>query len=266
MGERAPGWGEWWFRDKTLRAGEGHDWARHRGAVLTLVVFGRLDEGFPRGVQSCRPFELHYKPPGVPHTTSTGLEGVRMLLLGLQGRAARYLGIREPACPTTLPGGRRAARVFSDLLALEALDGTDDTSWMDRIRRLGAILDDDGAQRAASRRPTWITEVYEQVVGEGWHRRSLGQLGAAFGVHPVYLARAFRSHYGVTIGELRRRLRVERAISSLRSGRETLAEVALELGYSDQSHLTRDFKRETGWTPGRFQAAAGPLARLGGNG
>jgi AraC family transcriptional regulator len=48
----------------------------------------------------------------------------------------------------------------------------------------------------------------------------------------------------------------------LSAGRTPLAELALELGYSDQSHFTREFKRETGWTPSRFRATASSLDRL----
>jgi AraC family transcriptional regulator len=39
--------------------------------------------------------------------------------------------------------------------------------------------------------------------------------------------------------------------------RQPLASIALEAGFTDQFHLTRVFRRETGMTPGRFRAALG---------
>jgi AraC-like DNA-binding protein len=48
--------------------------------------------------------------------------------------------------------------------------------------------------------------------------------------------------------------RVRRAKALLRAGR-TPAEAAAEAGFSDQSHLTRHFKRLLGFTPGRYRRA-----------
>ncbi|HSE40590.1 MAG TPA: AraC family transcriptional regulator [Acidobacteriota bacterium] len=34
---------------------------------------------------------------------------------------------------------------------------------------------------------------------------------------------------------------------------DSLSEIALRSGFADQSHLTRSFKRETGWTPAAYR-------------
>lgn len=73
-------------------------------------------------------------------------------------------------------------------------------------------------------------------------------------MNPVYLARAFRKRYGCLPAEYVRRLRVEAASEALaRSGRP-LAQVALEAGFTDQSHFSRQFRRLTGMSPGRYRA------------
>lgn len=87
----------------------------------------------------------------------------------------------------------------------------------------------------------------------------LDDLAAAAGLSKYHLLRVFRAERGVTPHELQRRLRVAWARVLLTSGMRPLR-VAIEVGYHDQSHLTRSFKRTTGMTPARFQRI-----RLGGS-
>ncbi len=61
---------------------------------------------------------------------------------------------------------------------------------------------------------------------------------------------------------MRRRMRIDRAVNSLTRSGAPLAELAMDLGYADQSHFTREFKRETGWSPGRFRSVAASLGSL----
>ena len=84
----------------------------------------------------------------------------------------------------------------------------------------------------------------------------MGRLALEFRVHPVYLARRFRRHYGRSVGEVRRSSRVGMAVQRLTAGRIELSTLAYDLGYADQAHLSREFKRETGWTPARFRRKA----------
>jgi AraC family transcriptional regulator len=70
------------------------------------------------------------------------------------------------------------------------------------------------------------------------------------------LSCAFRRHCGETIGAHLRRCRVERVCERLIAEPErSLADLAAEAGFADQSHLTRVFRRLVGTTPGAFQAA-----------
>jgi AraC-like DNA-binding protein len=48
---------------------------------------------------------------------------------------------------------------------------------------------------------------------------------------------------------------VRRARELLRQG-QSPGQVAATLGFSDQHHLTREFKRRVGLTPGRYAASA----------
>jgi len=86
-------------------------------------------------------------------------------------------------------------------------------------------------------------------------RRTLGELAAAVGVHPVTLARAFRRSFGCSVGEYLRRLRIERAAAQLGGSETPLATIALTAGFADQSHFSNLFRRETGMSPSAYRRA-----------
>jgi AraC family transcriptional regulator len=82
----------------------------------------------------------------------------------------------------------------------------------------------------------------------------LTALAEEAGVHPAHLARSFSAQYGVTAGEYARRVRLGRAVADLAGGKP-LVQVALDTGFSDQSHFTRQFRRTFGVTPGAYAAS-----------
>lgn len=72
-----------------------------------------------------------------------------------------------------------------------------------------------------------------------------------------HLQRVLRRYLGLTPKWLIQRRRLHEATDRLKHGGTSLAELAVELGYTDQAHFTRDFRRVTGYTPGAFAAAYG---------
>jgi transcriptional regulator GlxA family with amidase domain len=68
---------------------------------------------------------------------------------------------------------------------------------------------------------------------------------------PFQMIRAFRKELGVTPHALLIRIRVLRATAMLEQG-EPIAGVAVDVGFVDQTHFTRHFKRVHGETPRRF--------------
>jgi AraC-like DNA-binding protein len=69
------------------------------------------------------------------------------------------------------------------------------------------------------------------------------------GLSPYYLIRAFHRAYGLPPYTYVEQLRVRRARQLIEAG-ASIVEAATKAGFSDQSHLTRRFKRTLGITPG----------------
>ena len=82
-------------------------------------------------------------------------------------------------------------------------------------------------------------------------------LAKALGVATRTLERRFRDAVGVSPTWVVRRYRLIEAVERLKAGdAATLAALAAELGYCDQSHFSRDFKALVGQAPQRFLARA----------
>jgi AraC-like DNA-binding protein len=90
----------------------------------------------------------------------------------------------------------------------------------------------------------YIDEYYSQNI-------SLSQLSAHVSLSPYYFLRAFRAEFGLPPHAYLESVRVRHAQQLILAGRP-LAEVALEVGFSNQSHLAHHFKRIIGVTPGQY--------------
>lgn len=83
-------------------------------------------------------------------------------------------------------------------------------------------------------------------------RPTLDELAAIAGVSRFHFSRMFAKATGLPPTRYLERLRVERAKDMIRSSGLPLVQVALAVGFADQSHFTRRFRRWVGCTPARF--------------
>ncbi|WP_281649034.1 AraC family transcriptional regulator [Parendozoicomonas sp. Alg238-R29] len=80
---------------------------------------------------------------------------------------------------------------------------------------------------------------------------SLTELSRLVGLNASYLTRLFRKHMGMPPHSWQIQVRIHRAKELIRQGLP-LVEVAAITGFSDQSHLTRHFRKSLGITPGVY--------------
>ena len=83
---------------------------------------------------------------------------------------------------------------------------------------------------------------------------SLGELAAIAHMSAHYFSQLFKQSTGLTPHQYVICCRIERAKTLLRSKNRTISEVATDVGFVDQSHLHRHFKRLVGVTPKVFQS------------
>ncbi len=119
-------------------------------------------------------------------------------------------------------------------------------------QELFAVIRRQGRKRFRDR-PHWLPRVRELLQDSRAEVPRLDALANLAGVHPVHLARAFRECMGCTVGEYARRVRVRRVVQEISRSGSGLARIAVEHGYVDQSHMSREVKRVTGHTPGELR-------------
>ena len=68
-----------------------------------------------------------------------------------------------------------------------------------------------------------------------------------------HFARAFRASFGVTPAAYVMARRVERAKHMMLGTSGSLSQISLDCGFTDQSHLSRAFRRQVGLPPGQWR-------------
>lgn len=84
---------------------------------------------------------------------------------------------------------------------------------------------------------------------------SVTELAGAADLTVTQLERAIRRALGLSAKQLMLRLRLEEAIRRLRTTDLSVAQIANECGYYDQSAFTRQFRRVVGMSPGAYRTA-----------
>jgi len=130
-----------------------------------------------------------------------------------------------------------------------------------QISGLGALVERYGNAPIPDRQdviPERIRKALELLHDNLALKVTLEELAVRAGLSLYHFIRAFQKHVGLPPHAYLKQLRIKRAQCLLRAG-HSIADAALATGFSDQAHLTREFRRSLGLTPGRF-ADAQPCA------
>ena len=183
----------------------------------------------------------------------------------------RYRSMTVSSCLLSQLTGLSANRFDSDILIEDAelSDGMsrvfnrlDTASPLELEAHLSAVLETFATRYA---RPVWrpvrvgqedraVEQARDYLAAHPHANVTMEDLSQAVGLDSFRLSRAFSARLGLPphAWHLQHRLRLAQA--RLAAG-EPVSHVAYDLGFSDQAHLTRLFKRLTGITPARYRQA-----------
>ena len=202
---------------------------------------------------------LIYNPPGTTHQDHfAGRHGVftgRFFTLSIPATMEVDAGATQPLEGTARAVHHPNAVMLARQLARECQRWNQLSSL--EIETLGYELLQHvlTAIRPLERRaPAWIHRSIEQLHAAHAGRVSINDLARESGVHPVYLARAFRRFVGCGPAELQRTLRVKRALMLIRGTRQSFSSISASCGFADQSHMNRAVRSLTGCTPSALRS------------
>lgn len=231
----------------------------HEPGYFCLLVNGSYWEQYgPRRVEyTARSVVFH--PPGETHCGRIGEDGGRCFNIEMSAPWMERLQ-EHTRIPTEAVDRHSGELVW---LALRLYRGFRSNASGSSLTVEGIALELLGelARQSRDSDPSlpavWLRKVEERLREEYASPLTIAGMAEDIGVNAVRLARAFRREYGEGVGDRLRRIRVQRAGKLLLNTDRSLSSIAFDVGFADQSHFTRSFKRLTGMTPGSYREEAG---------
>ncbi len=104
---------------------------------------------------------------------------------------------------------------------------------------------------------TRLKPVFDLVRERYAARISLSAAATLCSMSKAVFGRVFKEASGMTLGNYLNHVRMTHAVELLEETRDSIAEISLRLGFSDQSHFCRHFHRTFGCSPRHYRAGLG---------
>jgi AraC family transcriptional regulator len=228
---------------------------RHALANISLVRRGSFVECFRHRSIECLPFSLIAKPPDELHSDRFGSTGATCLHISFgDDRISDWRALTRAIerIPMVRQGIATALilRLHRELRSDDSASGLVIAGLVFEV--LAHLVRRDRVDHSRVP-PEWLRRVRDLVHARYGEHLGLTDIAAEVGVHPSQLTRMFQRYYRCSPGEYARRRRIQVAVQLLTASDTPLGEVAIAVGFYDQSHFTNAFKRYTGWTPAAFR-------------
>ena len=223
---------------------------QHPRATIAVILAGGFAGTYHREERECAATSVVVEPAGEVHTNRFGTAGSTILTLSLDEETVpgplaalrRHFGItRDPFAAQIARRAQAELEDPDDLMPLAV-----ESAALELMTRLARSTRDEG-------RPAWLNRARQHLHDRHAEPLRLSDVALEVGVEPERLARTFQRAFGEPMATYLRRLRVDRAASLLAGSDLPISRIAAEVGFSDQSHMTRCFARYLGTSPSRYR-------------
>jgi AraC family transcriptional regulator len=225
----------------------------HDYSNVTVVVSGEMEETTDTAEHRGRSCSVLLKPAGTMHANFIlGRQGTHTVSIEMRGLSplSQELGSLQWQWledPESARAGLAFYRAFRSGIAADL-----ETASVALVATVTST-----ARRGTGTAPAWLAEVRAILDTRFDEPLRFDHLAADFGLHPVYLARAFRKHTGLAMGDYLRSLRLKTARHLLTTTTRPVAVISAETGFTDASHLCRVFAQAHEVTPAAYRRLCG---------
>ncbi len=226
----------------------------HEKSLFCLVIKGSYTETYGNRSLLCSPSNFLFHAGDYPHAEHYHQSGGHSLIVEIEKDWLTEIQthFNFPTVSVDFKNGnlpQLGAKLYQEFQRFDSLSPLIIEGVMLEIA--GETARQAVAQNGTS--PLWLKRV-ETLLKERFNESlSLSEIAEFAQVHPIHLAQTFRKIHRITIGQFLRHLRLEKAHEQLLKTRRSLAEIAFENGFSDQSHFSRLFKQKFGSPPSQYR-------------
>jgi AraC family transcriptional regulator len=224
------------LRQTTYSGGLRQPRHSHDYSNVTVVIGGALEETAEGGTYRAVAGSVVLKAAGCEHETRVSGFGARTISVRFDA-GARNGAWRWFEEPEVVRAGLMLRKNFDETAAMTLIE---------------SVLAHDSPP---AQPPAWLSSL-RAALDENFDRSiRFGELARDFGLHPVYVARIFKRHVGMSMTDYVRAARVRHARHLLASSRRSVDAIAGEAGFTDASHLCHTFSNLLGITPRGYRSS-----------
>lgn len=229
-------------------------WHYHENAYFIYNINGHFNEVTKKGTSDLLPNALLYHHSQEAHYNCNIQETFEFIHIEIEQRWFEKYNVND----SVLKGGHCIdnpaiksifSKVYTESLIQDsvsdiAIDGLLLQAFAELLRTTAKSVSD---------KPLWVKRVVELLNDSNYNYFSLESLASELDLHPVYLSRTFPKYFNTTISDYIRSIKLEKASRLLIASSLSIAQIAYECKFSDESHFIKVFKKAYGMTPFQFR-------------
>lgn len=222
----------------------------HNHAAIRSLISGDHHYIDPEGnIRNSLPSAWYYSEPNAVHSHEACQTDI--VSVGIQFHAEQFP--TPVISANTVLRGTTANFVFS-LFESHLRDPrpTSPDVLMSVFHLLRATLADEG-QQSTTNIPSWLNRLKQHLDSHFLQPLNVDHLSQEIGIHPSHMARAFRAEFGQTVTTYVRDRRLEWSLDTMKNSDDKLGKIAIQAGFADQAHFSREFKRRYGHAPSVYR-------------